>query len=115
MIIERMYEFEPTSEQAAQAEALKQADDEAKARFQEEMKTTFNNTRCPICGHRFMSGAVCRKAGGSVCMSHCKSCPYLNTTFWHCLYKNSNRRRNYHEQLPIKSGESQYDKDNAPG
>lgn len=60
--------------------------DEERRRFKEDMKTIFNNKRCPICGLRFMTGVVCRRVGASICMRHCKDCKHFSADFWHCLY-----------------------------
>ena len=82
----KAYEYEPTEEEQERARLARLAISQEQKQFKEEMQTIFNNIYCPVCGHRFMSGVVCRKAGGSVCMSHCKSCRYFSADFWHCLY-----------------------------
>ena len=83
----KMYDYEPTPDEVERAAAKRKAENETRARFDKEMATTFSNKPCPICGHRFMAGVVCRKHGGSVCMSHCRECEHFNPTFWHCLFR----------------------------
>lgn len=53
----------------------------------EELRTKYNNWRCPVCQKHALSQVACRKAGGSICQSHCRECGYHSQDFGHCLYR----------------------------
>ncbi|WP_196590554.1 hypothetical protein [Pectinatus frisingensis] len=88
---------EPTPEQR---ERMRAATEEAARIFlqmQEEMKTVYSNTHCPVCGHRIMTGFVCRLHRGVICENHCdpaggKRCRYFQREFFQCLYREEERK-----------------------
>ena len=58
-------------------------------RHDREFLTVYSGNLCPICRHRHMVGAVCRKWRGPVCEKHCKECEHYQPMFQHCLFKES--------------------------
>ena len=56
-------------------------------RYNREFVTIYNDNLCPVCHHRHMVGAVCRKWRGSVCEKHCMECEHHEPRFGHCLFK----------------------------
>lgn len=56
------------------------------ARMDKESGTVYKDNVCPICRHRHMTGVVCRRWRGNVCMKHCFECEHYEKIFGHCLY-----------------------------
>lgn len=83
---------EPTPEQRERMETAARIEECRFARMREEMKTVYNNTRCPVCGDSFMTGIICRLHRGVICETHCnprsgESCRYFQKDFFKCLYR----------------------------
>lgn len=60
-----------------------------KDRYNREFVTIYSDNLCPVCHHRHVVGAVCRKWRGSVCEKHCMECEHYQPTFQHCLFRES--------------------------
>lgn len=77
----------PTEEQEARMRAAREITDKERSLLEQRLTTDYDNWRCKICNHHAMTQVVCRKARGSICMSHCKTCEHFSPIFWHCLYR----------------------------
>ena len=81
------YRPEPTPEQRMRAKTLRQKEIERQERYNREMDTIYNNSVCPVCGHSFMTGFICRFHRASICENHCKECGYSLNHSFKCIYK----------------------------
>ena len=77
----------PTEEQLARMKAAQEIARKQQDLLNRELRTKYSNWHCALCGRPAMTQAVCRKAGGNVCMSHCHTCEYHQEMFGHCLYR----------------------------
>lgn len=78
---------ELTAEQKGRMQASAQKRKEQRRRLNAETLEMSGNSNCRICGHRFMTGFICRLHKGSICEKHCLECQYFQRQFWQCLYR----------------------------
>lgn len=78
---------EATWKERVRAALLRDRERMREERLTKEFSSIYSNQTCPICKGRNMSGVVCRKYRGTVCMKHCRDCEHFEPMFWHCVYK----------------------------
>lgn len=78
---------ELTEKQRIRAALMRHRERMREDRHHREFLAIYSDNLCPVCRHRHMTGAVCRKHKGSVCEKHCMECQHHEPRFGNCLYK----------------------------
>lgn len=76
----------PTEKDRIRSILKRQREQMRQARMDRESETVYKDNVCPVCRHRHMTGVICRKWRGNICMKHCFDCEHYEQIFGHCLY-----------------------------